>query len=113
MTGIVRQSPWLKLAAVGTWMVCGLPALATIARGDTSQPTWLIWMAAFVVYGAALTIGLWRPPPPRLAVGMVGVQSATAVVLAALQARGLDTTGVGMLTGVGLLVIVAAQLPHI
>jgi len=72
------------------------------------------WATAFVTYGAALVLALRsRHSAPRFTAVLVAVQSVAALTMAELTAHQLDRTGVGLLAGVGLLVIVAAQLPHL
>jgi signal transduction histidine kinase len=110
----VRQSQWLKLAAIGTWAVCGMPAMAAIGRRSASGSIVIFWAAAFAAYGAALVVALWRRDSARrFAIALVALQSITAIVMTDLAARHMAGTGVGLLTGIGLMVIVAAQLPHL
>jgi signal transduction histidine kinase len=110
----MRQSPWLRLAALGTWAVCGLPAMATILRGEAPPRVAIAWAIAFAAYGAALVIGLWRrASAPRLATACVALQSAAAIVLTYTGSEQLAPTGVGLLVSIGLMVVVAAELPHL
>lgn len=102
------------MAAIGTWAVCGLPALAAIARGHVPGMIATSWAAAFVAYGVALLLALsLRHSARRMAMALIAVQSATAVVMTDWTGRHLPGTSVGLLTGVGLMVVVAAQLPHL
>jgi signal transduction histidine kinase len=110
----VGTSRWLRFAATGTWAVCGLPAIAAIARTPGIGAVSVAWAAVFIAYGAGLVIALrYRTSWPRAAIALAAMQSATAVVMTDLTGRYLDGTGVGLLTGVGLMVIVASQLPHL
>ena len=105
---------WLRVAAVGTWMVCGLPAVVAITGGALSGRMAALWAAAFFIYGMALVLALrYRAPAPRLALGLVVVQTATAIAATYLTRGHIDAAGIDLLAGVGLMVIVAAQLPHL
>ncbi len=111
---LVRSSRWLKVAAIGTWAVCGLPSLATIVTGTAGASTAAYWATAFAAYGAALITALeWRGSAPRLAGRLAAVQTVAAVVVAWLNAHYLDGSGVGLIAGIGLMVVIAAQLPHL
>jgi len=88
--------------------------MGAIGRRAASGSIGVFWAAAFAAYGTALVVALWRRESAhRLAIALVALQSVTAVVMTDLAARHMESTGVGLLTGIGLMVIVAAQLPHL
>ena len=110
----MRTTRWLRSAAFGTWAACGLPALVAIARRLVPASVAFAWSTSFAVYGAALIGALRvRQSAPRAAIGLVAIQSVTAVAMTTLAGLYIDRTGVGLLSGIGLMVIVAAQLPHV
>jgi signal transduction histidine kinase len=97
---------WMNLAAIGTWIVCGLSPLVEIAAGDLTGWPAVAFVASFVVFGAALLFCLFQPGRPSLF--SLAVQSTTALAMVALataHARGSGATSAAF-------VIVAAQLPY-
>src|ERR1051325_12182407 len=54
----VRYEPSLRTSALGTWVVCGLPAAAAIAGGGAALWGSVSWTALFAAYGAALTCAI-------------------------------------------------------
>ena len=110
----MRQSHWLRAAAIGTWTVCGLPAADAIARGALRGGLAALGVGAFFAYGVALVVALRRRASARrLALVMIAVQSASAIGATYVTRGHLDAEGIDLLAGVGLMVIVAAQLPHV
>ena len=105
----VRSVPgiwWMNLAAIGTWIVCGLSPLVGIGTGEFSGWPAFAFAAAFVLFGAALLFCLFQPGRPSLV--SLAMQSFTALAMVALTlayARGTGATSAAF-------VIVAAQLPY-
>ena len=109
----VRGLTWFNVAALGTWIVCGLWPLSAIVAGDFPATPAAVYVSTFFVYGIALYTMLRLPhavPTPRraLPVGLALVESAAGVLMMILTLRYLSGTG----SGIGFLVIVAAQLPY-
>jgi signal transduction histidine kinase len=112
--GHVRGARWLSVAAVVTWLVCGLPLLAAIVAG--TAPFWpaLVFMAAFLIYGAALMtvlslLGGETHVVPRSAVVLLAVESLSGLTLIYVSGHHLGGTAATPAT----LVIVSAQAPYI
>jgi signal transduction histidine kinase len=106
---------WLKVAAVATWVLSGIYPLGILVdRPLTWWPT-AAWMAAYLLNGAAMTLflmlpGMARGARPRyLPVLLALTQGATGLLVHYISGVHLDGTGVT----VGLLVIVAAEIPFI
>ena len=104
---------WLHIAAIGTWLVCGLPPIVEVIRGNA--PFWpaATFVAALLVYGAALVALLYLPAPASRAgraahVGLAVVESLTGLTVIYVSAADLG----GSAATAALLVIVAAQLPY-
>jgi signal transduction histidine kinase len=111
----MENQKWLNAAAVATWLVCGIYPVTAMA----SQPfTWWpagVWIAAFLVYGAALVTFLRLPVMTPGAFGrhrplaLALVQSATGLFMNYLSSHHWGGTGVGA----AMVVIVAAEIPYI
>lgn len=104
---------WFNVAAMGTWIVCGLWPLWAIVEDRFSGAPAVTYMFAFLTYGAALVAILYLPhrspiPARRLPVGLALVEAITGIAMNILTVRYLNGSGVGM----GYLVLVAAQLPY-
>lgn len=109
----VRGLTWFSIAALGTWIVCGLWPLSTIVAGEFPSIPAAVYVSAFLVYGVALYAILRLPhavSAPRIAlpIGLALVESVTGVLMMLLTLRYISGTG----SGIGFLVIVAAQLPY-
>jgi len=107
-----RSLAWFSAAAIATWIACGLWPGAALLRGQFGGWPAAVFAAAFVAYGAALLAILLLPRihgvPLWMPVTLAVIETVTALVI------NIDTNvylnGTGM--GIGLLVIVAAQLPY-
>ena len=99
---------------MGTWTVCGLPAVAAITRHGAFDRPAMAWAAAFICFGIALIVAFRSRATARgVAIVFVAIQSTAAILLIYIVGIMLDPTAVGLLAGIGLMVIVAAQLPHL
>jgi signal transduction histidine kinase len=109
----VRGGAWLNAAAIATWLVCGLPLLLDVARSGALTPPSAVFLAALLVYGAALLAMLYRPSRPGGGRGvplcLVIVESVTALTVIYVSGTYLRGTAATS----ALLVIVAAQLPYV
>ena len=111
----MRNSRWLNIAAVATWVLSGIYPLGILL--DRPMMWWpsAAWLAAYLVNGAAMTLLLTLPRmargafPRHLPVLLALTQSATGLLIHYISGVHLDGTGVT----VGLLVIVAAEIPFI
>ena len=108
-----RGLDWLSVAALGTWAACGLWPLTAMVEGRFTGWPAALYFAAFIVYGVALIAILILPqrmPNIRLAVplSLALIETITGLAMNLLTISYLQGTGVG----IGLLVIVAAQLPY-
>ena len=108
-----RGFDWFYAAALATWVACGLWPIAAIVAGRFTGAPAVAYVVAFLVYGAALLTMLMLPQrrahvPLAVPVTLAAVQSITAVFVNADTSIYLRGTG----TGLGLLVIVAAELPY-
>lgn len=102
----MRHERWRTIAAVGTWLVVGLPQIVDIATGRLAGRQAAVWMAAFLLFGAALVPCLvtWRVRRPRLIVVLLLIQSVAALTLVSIGGNG---------TVAATLVIVAAEVASI
>jgi signal transduction histidine kinase len=112
----IRGGRWLNLAAVATWLFCGLPPLVNALNGRSLPGPTLAFMAAFLAFGAALLAMLYlpgsdRPGPLRriLPLALLLIESVTGMMLIFLSGRYFGGTAATSAT----LVIVAAQAPYI
>jgi signal transduction histidine kinase len=108
-----RMFTWFTTAAIATWIACGLWPIAKIIDGGFTGWPATLYVAAFVAYGGAL-IGMLvlperRLPPVTVPISLLVIQTVTAVTVNLATAFHLQGTGVG----IGLLVIIAAQLPYV
>ena len=99
---------WIVAASYVTWLVCALRPIIDIAAGRFTGWRATGWLGCYLLFGAALTwIARTRAMSARgrlLRLFLLMVQSITG--LTALFLSGNGTTS-------ALLVIVAAQLPHL
>jgi signal transduction histidine kinase len=110
----MRGRRWLNVAALVTWLICGLPQIVAIAQGRFEGWPAAMWTAAFLLYGFALILflGLVELRSLRgyhfpLVVLIVQMVSALAVVmLPVLDGHSTNSTP-------ALLVVIAAQLPYL
>jgi signal transduction histidine kinase len=116
LTDGIRGGRWLNLAAVATWLFCGLPPLLDAIDGAGSLGPTLAFFVAFLVYGAALLTILYLPESDRpgafrrlLPVVLLLVESITGLTLIFLSGHYFGGTAATSAT----LVIVAAQAPYI
>jgi signal transduction histidine kinase len=110
----MRGGRWLNVAALLTWVICGLPQIAAVAQREFAGWPALMWLTAYLTYGAALILFL-GPGSIRRRLGyysplvLVAVQMVTAlavVMLPVVYEHGSNSTP-------GLLVVIAAQLPYL
>ncbi|HTM04675.1 MAG TPA: sensor histidine kinase [Vicinamibacterales bacterium] len=106
-----RSMRWFIAAAVVTWIACGLwPGVALFRRQFTGWPA-AVFVAVFAIYGAAMAAILWLPYVRRVSqwvpVTLAMIQTVTALVINVDTNVYLGGTGMGL----GLVVIVAAELP--
>jgi signal transduction histidine kinase len=101
----MQSGAWLNWAAVMTWLVVSLPAMFDIASGQIAGSAALIWIAAFLLFGAMLAICLWPTRLTRLRGGVRALAVETACGAVMVYISGSGTPG-------ALFVIVAAQLPY-
>jgi signal transduction histidine kinase len=110
----MREGQWLNVAALATWLICGLPYLVAIVQGAFGDWPAMLWLVAFAVYGATLLVLL----------GLVGIRLSRAryapLVFIALEiAAALTVITLSLKHRYGanstpaLLVIVAAILPYL
>lgn len=107
-----REGRWAEAAATATWIVGSLPPLAAYLAGEFGGAPAAAFAAAFVVFGAALLLVIYPPrvvaPRRRVRLALVACQSLAALVMIAIGAVYGGGTGATS----ALLVIVAAELPH-
>jgi signal transduction histidine kinase len=110
----MREGRWLNAAAIVTWLICGFPQFVSIAQGAFGGWPASVWVASYVVYGAALLV-LLELVPAGLKRGrytplvLIAIQIAAALIvitLSVLYRLGANSTP-------ALLVIIAAILPHL
>jgi signal transduction histidine kinase len=108
----VRGGQWLNLAAIATWLVCGLPQLVAIAGGRATGWPAAIFLAAYLVYGLALFALLYLPENRYGRLVAPALLVAESVCgLAVIFVGGTYLSGTGA-TG-ALIVIVSAQAPYV
>jgi signal transduction histidine kinase len=106
---------WLNIAAIATWVLSGIYPLGILLDRPLLWWPSAAWLAAYLVNGAAMTPLLMLPGrscgavPRSLPVLLALTQSATGLLVHYISGVHLDGTGVT----VGLLVIVAAEIPFI
>jgi signal transduction histidine kinase len=107
-----RGLDWFSVAAVLTWIACGLWPIASVLNGKFAGLPAVVFITAFILYGAALFAILVLPRraalPLFIPILLALVESITGIAANVSTAWYLAGTG----AGIGLLVIVAAQLPY-
>lgn len=100
----MRNETWRSAAALGTWLVVGVPELVALATNGFSGPASMVWLIAFAVFGLALI--------PCVILGWPGTRRWTVIPLLVLQTlAGLTMTYAGANgTESATLVIVAAEV---
>jgi len=99
----VQPETWLRVAGFGTWAVSSLLAGADLLQGQMSWGQGLLWLTAFVAFGASFALVCWAAWRARwVPFALLAVQTAAALALVWL---GRDTLSAA------LLVVVAGQLP--
>jgi signal transduction histidine kinase len=110
----MRGGQWLNVAALVTWLICGLPQIVSIVEGRFAGWPAFVWLTAFSLYGAALIlfVGLVRLRPllgyyvPLVFLSVQIVAALLVVMLPVVDRHGTNSTP-------ALLVIIAAQLPYL
>lgn len=108
----VRGGQWLNLAAIATWLVCGLPQLVAIAGGRATGSPAAIFVAAYLVYGIALLALLYLPENRYgrlVAPALLMAESVCGLTVIYVGGTYLDGTG----ATAALIVIVSAQAPYV
>jgi signal transduction histidine kinase len=110
---IARGLRWFTAAAVVTWIACALWPLASVLNGSFTGWPAAVCLGAIMTCGAAmiaiLTLArLRRHIPSAVPVLFALVEAVAAIAVNVTTAWYLGGTGAGM----GLVVIVAAQLPY-
>ncbi|HVQ14006.1 MAG TPA: hypothetical protein VMS40_10455, partial [Vicinamibacterales bacterium] len=110
----MRRGQWLNIAALATWLICAVPQLVVIAQGRFIGWPAIAWLAAYLVYGAALVLFLGlggiRPLLGYYApLTLAAVLMATAIGVIMLPVVAGQSTN----STPALLVIVAACLPYL
>ena len=112
LTTASKTLSWLSAGAIVTWVACGLWPISAIVDGRFRGTTSVVIAIAFVLYGIALVAMLRLPGraaiPQTLPVALALVESMTGITVNVTTAWDLNGTGAGL----GLLVVVAAQLPY-
>ena len=109
----MREGRWLNVAALATWLICGLSQSLAIVRGAFTGWQAVTWLTAYLLYGAVLLVllglvgsRLLRGRYAPLLLLNVQIVAAFVVITLSLQYRfGANSTP-------ALLVIVAATLPY-
>src|SRR5262245_36278719 len=107
------RGQWLNIAAVATWLICAVPQLVLIVEGRYSGWSAIVWLAAYLVYGAALVLflgfgGIRRRLGYFAPLTLAAILIVTAIIVIMLPvASGRSTNSTP-----ALLVIVAACLPY-
>src|SRR5688572_32303343 len=106
----MRGRHWLNVAALVTWLICGLAQIVTIVQGDFAGWPAVLWVTSFLLYGAALIsfLGLTPLVPlrgyiPLVLLAVQIVAALTVVMLPVMSGYGPNSTP-------ALLVVVAAEL---
>jgi signal transduction histidine kinase len=110
----MRRGSWLNVAALATWLMCALPQIVEIAQGQFTGWPAVIWLGAYLLYGAALILflGLGRIRPflgyyaPLLLIAVQMVTALVVIMLPAIHGHSTNSTP-------ALLVIIAAGLPYL
>src|SRR5687768_6629002 len=110
----MHEGRWLNVAALVTWLFCGLPQCVAIVQGAFTGWPAVLWLAAYLLYGAVLLVllglagaRLLRARYSPLPLIAVQIAAALAVITLSLFYRyGSNSTP-------ALLVIVAAILPYL
>jgi signal transduction histidine kinase len=110
---VAHAFDWFIAAAAGTWIACGLWPAGSMVNGRFTGTPAVAFAVAFAMYGVGLLFNLSLPRlkrqvPVRLPVVAVAVQSVAGIGINADTMFHLNGTGMGL----GLLVVVAAQLPY-
>jgi signal transduction histidine kinase len=89
----VRNEKWLNLAAYATWIVCALPAMVDIARGDIPPARAAAWAAAFAAFGIAFAAcgrGEGGPRGRIRAIAALTVQAIAGLAMVYLSRDGTE-----------------------
>jgi signal transduction histidine kinase len=99
---------WFLAASYATWIICAVPPIAEIAAGRLRGWRAIAWSACYLLFGIAMAgigSGRARGGHPRVVpVSLLLVESVTGLAAVFLSGNGLTSA---------VLVIVAAQLPHL
>jgi signal transduction histidine kinase len=110
----VVRGGWLHVAAIVTWVVCGLSPMSEVATPAVGWWPATIFVSAYLLFGAALLAVLYLPeqriPGGRsVPVLLLIVQSIAGVTVVYVTGHYLGGTGATS----AMLVIVAAQAPYV
>jgi signal transduction histidine kinase len=110
----MRGGQWLNVAALATWLVCAVPQLVVIAQGRYTGWSAIGWVAAYLLYGAALILflrigGIRRLLGYYAPLTLAALLIVTAIVVVMLPVVAGQSTN----STPALLVIVAACLPYL
>lgn len=110
----MRGGQWLNVAALATWLICAVPQIVLIVQGQFTGWPAILWMAAYALYGFALSLFLglggirsrlgYYAPPALAAILMV--TAIAVVMLPVVSGHSTNSTP-------ALLVIIAACLPYL
>lgn len=108
-----RTFRWFTAAAIGTWVACGLWPMSQAIQGHFTGWPAVVYGIAFTGFGVAMLTILWQPgrstrPSTVIPVTLTAIEALCAIAVNLDTAWYLQGTGVG----IGLFVIVAAQLPY-
>ncbi len=109
-----RTFRWFTVAAIAVWIGCSLWPIAAMLGGRFSGMPAVLFVLMFALYGAATLTMLTLPRRARqvprwLPLALASLQTAAGIGLNADTTTYLGGTGIGL----GLLVIVAAELPYL
>lgn len=110
----MRGGQWLNVAALATWLICAVPQIVAIVQGQFTGRPAIVWLAAYVLYGIALTLFLGLGGI-RARLGYYGPLTLAAVLMVTAIAVVMLPVVSGHSTNStpALLVIVAACLPYL
>lgn len=104
----MQADRWLTVAGFGTWVVSALPTLIAIGEGRLSPARGLLFVIAFLIFGAALGLMCLHRPGPwhdrRLRLGLLLLQALAGLTAIATSSDVIPAA---------MLVVVAGQLDEV